>query len=157
MLRSLMKDPDSPAAIRPDTAPQHLHYALAPCPHAVSRTCMRIETDLIDSGLPVETAGRVVLVCAEALNNIVEHAHQGNRDGWIKLAIEPDGPYRVTLRDNGRPIPGGIPPLGAAVLPGQSIESLSEGGYGWLLIRSLATAVEYDHADGENMLRLTVD
>lgn len=133
-----------------------LAYALDPDLCAVSATCVQIERDLVAARLNAEQAGLVALICAEALNNIVEHAQAGKTGGWITVSIDPAPPCRVTIRDDGTPMPGGIPPKGRAVEPGQSHDSVPEGGFGWFLIRSLTEQVVYARVGAENVLTVIV-
>ncbi|MHA6326233.1 ATP-binding protein [Roseivivax sp. CAU 1753] len=133
-----------------------LRYTLDPGMGDVSRTCVQIESDLVAAGVPPENAVRMALICAEALNNIVEHAHADREGGWIRVAVRTDTPCQITFRDNGAPITDGILPQGRPAMPGQSTQSLPEGGFGWLLIRSLSSDLDYSHEDGENTLRVTL-
>ncbi|WP_126978958.1 ATP-binding protein [Frigidibacter oleivorans] len=102
--------------------------------------------------------GAVEIVLAEALNNVVEHAYAGN-DGRIalRLTVAPRE-VRIRIGDSGRPMPGLVLPRGLCphrLLHGDVCD-LPEGGFGWLLIRELASGLRYRQQDGRNLLRLVV-
>lgn len=93
------------------------------------------------------------LVLAEVLNNVAEHAYDGN-GGRVEVALcQGERGVRCLIVDEGRPMPGGIlpegrPPDGADVL----LDDLPEGGFGWHLIRSLCTDLTYVRVDEQNRL-----
>jgi serine/threonine-protein kinase RsbW len=92
------------------------------------------------------------LVLAEVLNNIVEHAHALMRS-TIELTIRaaPQG-LICTVVDCGRGMPGDCPPPGRLPeIPGE-IADLPEGGFGWHLIRLLATDLAYRRVGNRNEL-----
>lgn len=96
----------------------------------------------------------VEIVLAEAVNNIVEHAYDGLSFGALALRISLSRQsLRIDLIDWGRPLPNLAIPTGHAPDP----ESLSEGGYGWLLIRSLVSTLDYDRHADTNRLSLRFD
>ncbi len=115
-----------------------------------------MQSDLTEAGLGIDKAAKMALICAEALNNIVEHALPGRKDGWIEVLIDPAPPGRLVFRDNGGPMQGGLPRAGSAPDPHAPRQQISEGGYGWVLIHSLAACVDYTHTDGQNIVRITL-
>ncbi|QFS84450.1 hypothetical protein FIU97_16970 [Roseivivax sp. THAF40] len=137
-------------------------YPVANNPRDVRRTCVAVEADLRAAGVSSGAAARMELICAEVLNNIVEHAMPGQPDGWIELQIDLAAPGRLTFLDNGAPMPDGgrrqisDPDMSCPPDMNGPKETLPEGGYGWLLIRSLAEHVEYDRTDGKNSVRITL-
>lgn len=96
--------------------------------------------------------GTAELVLAEAMNNIVEHAYAG-QPGRIELRMQPrPGGLAVSVTDWGRPMPGGaLPPGNPPVLSAEA--DLPEGGFGWHLIRRLASGLDYRRAADRNVLR----
>lgn len=91
------------------------------------------------------------LVLAEVLNNIVEHAQAGP-EGSIDLTVRrtPWG-LACTVIDPGRRMPGNEAPAGR--LPDLSKTSdLPEGGFGWHLIRLLASNLAYRRIGDHNEL-----
>ena len=112
--------------------------------------------------LPAERAGVIEIALAEIINNIVEHAYDGRADGQIRLtaslAEEDQGPVlQFDIQDDGTALPGGMLPPGLP--PDLSVprEALPEGGFGWLLIRTLARDLEYSRQDGVNRLTAIFD
>lgn len=131
-------------------------YPVANNPRDVRRTCVAVEADLRAAGVSSDAAARMELICAEVLNNIVEHAMSDQPDGWIEVHIDPAAPGCLTFLDNGAPMPDGVPLQATGPDMSAPKETLSEGGYGWHLIRSLAEHVEYDRSDGKNSVRITL-
>lgn len=94
------------------------------------------------------------IVVAEALNNIAEHAYPAKGLGAVALRLELTGSVlRVTLVDWGVALPFGRVLAGAAPDPAD----LSEGGYGWLLIRALVRDIGYMREGGQNRLQMILD
>lgn len=100
--------------------------------------------------------GTIELVLAEVLNNISEHAY-GPRPGDVRLQMEVDAPLiRCSFSDRGRPMPAGkLPPPGLPHRPPP--RPLPEGGFGWHIIRSLASELTYSREAGCNRLSFTLD
>ncbi|MEL6450486.1 MAG: ATP-binding protein [Pseudomonadota bacterium] len=108
--------------------------------------------------LDIEEAGTVELVMAEALNNIVEHAYPaGDPAGPIDItcAHAVDG-LHLTVVDQGRGMPDGETPLGAAANLDVDLCDMPEGGFGWFLIKDLAKDVTYQRVARENHLTLRI-
>lgn len=99
------------------------------------------------SGVDVEARGRLEIVLAEVLNNIVEHAYRGD-EGSIRLDLHRRGALlRVEVEDRGLPMPGGLLPQG--LRPDlNGADGPPEGGFGWFLIRNLTEDLTYSR-DGE--------
>lgn len=94
--------------------------------------------------------GRLEIVMAEVLNNVVEHAYEG-AEGMIELQVSAEaGGLRCWVTDFGRPLAEGALP--EARLPGAGAEGLPEGGFGWYLITTLAQDITYHRVGGENRL-----
>lgn len=106
-------------------------------------------------GSDPETVDSMRLCVAEALNNIVEHAYDGAEGKPIYADVNlSDDSYEILLIDEGKPMPDGVAPSGEAEFDLDDFENLPEGGFGWMLIRSLMDVVEYERHDGCNVLRL---
>lgn len=106
--------------------------------------------------LPIAERGTAEIVLAEAMNNIVEHAY-ADASGQIDIALwlSPTD-LLCQIEDEGRPMPGGVLPVGS--LPAFSDQDgLPEGGFGWHLIRTLCRDLTYDRRDGRNRLRFYLD
>jgi serine/threonine-protein kinase RsbW len=93
----------------------------------------------------------VELVLAEVLTNVVRHACQGEAGHPIdlKLRHQPVGLF-VLVCDQGLPMPGHAAPEGRPADP----EALPEGGFGWSLIRMLASDIRYVRRRGRNRIAL---
>lgn len=115
------------------------------------------ETWLRDCGAGTEFVGDVALVLAEALNNVVEHAYKYREDGIIDVELAYKGTtLQMMIEDRGEIFPG-LPEKKTMTGPEQELHDLPEGGFGWFLIHSLTTAMEYEHQAGKNHLALKLE
>ncbi len=112
-----------------------------------------LDIALSSQGMCAEDEGAVQLVLGEVLNNIVEHAYGPDCDGEIELHCWP-GECALAFRviDGGRPLPGLRLPEGKPVNLGCALEDLPEGGFGWLLVRQLTSALAYRREADRNEL-----
>lgn len=122
------------------------------------RRGLTLAKDWLDTGrVDGEWRDRVMIVLAEVLNNVVEHAFARRAAGRIDMTVRA-GPRDVTLdiADNGAPMPGNAPP--AYRCPGVEAprDALPEGGFGWNLIHDLARDVDYRRTENVNRLRLRI-
>ena len=100
----------------------------------------------------------IEIALAEAVNNVVEHAYAGRSAGQITLRGRlRDRKVMLWVCDAGAPMPGGAVPTGGPACVDVPLEDLPEGGFGWFLIRTLASAVRYDRRSGMNSLALRFD
>jgi serine/threonine-protein kinase RsbW len=100
----------------------------------------------------------IEIILAEALNNVVEHAYEGEEGkGEIRLNMRKRGSsLMIEIRDRGRPMPNGRVPVGNhPMCEFNPKDAMPEGGYGWFLIRELVLDLIYDRKDGENILFMT--
>ena len=100
----------------------------------------------------------IVIVAAEVLNNIVEHAFAGRVEGHVDLCVtRRRNRVEVEIRDNGRPMPPDL--LNGAEIPesGGPVEDLPEGGFGWFIIHSLVDDMIYERENGLNQMGFTFD
>ncbi len=92
------------------------------------------------------------IVLAEVLNNIVEHAYCG-ADGQIEISVARQQEYLdICIKDHGRPMPNLTLPAGE-LRPLFEGQDPPEGGFGWLLIRSLTQDLRYDRVQDQNILQ----
>lgn len=99
----------------------------------------------------------VMIVMAEAVNNVVEHAFLGAEIDEIRLSVlVADKKVVVELRDKGGPIPAEL--FHRREMPDLQVETqdLPEGGFGWPILQSLSEDINYARIQGENRLRLTL-
>ena len=130
---------------------------LAADPMAVREAILVTRDHWIGAGLTEETAELVEQVLAEALNNVVEHAQMGRPDGAVELAIQQtDEGLACVIRADGAPMPDGKLPVGELADMPLNIQDLPEGGFGWFLIRALATNLEYTRISGWNFLSFEI-
>lgn len=109
-------------------------------------------------GLPAAALSDVQIALAESVNNIVEHGYDDASPGRIDLACAlSGGRLDLEICDQGRPMPGGTPPEGSAPRLCAARDDLPEGGFGWFLIRQLASSVDYSRRQGRNRLLLGFD
>lgn len=134
-----------------------LRERLDSTPEAVRDSLLHIASALDSFGLTDSDRARVEMVLAEILNNIVEHAYDGARDGWISLRIDlvPEA-VDCQLEDAGAPMPGMEPPDGRAHDLDVELDDLPEGGFGWYLIRELTQRLRYAHHGGRNQLTFRI-
>lgn len=113
---------------------------------------------LAAQGLGTADAGNIEIALAEAVNNIVEHAYADRPAGQVRLTYE-IGPGKLTLvlEDDGIGFANGTPPPGVPADLDVPRDDLPEGGFGWFLIRSLASSLTYRRHGDRNHLRLTFD
>jgi len=97
------------------------------------------------------------VVLAEVLNNIVEHAYSGRTDGWIKIEIVCNpADLRLRVSDGGIEMPGLEMPEGTHPDLDVPLQGLPEGGFGWLLIRTLTSDLSYTRQDDRNITTFRV-
>jgi serine/threonine-protein kinase RsbW len=103
------------------------------------------------SRLSNDARGRVELVLAEALNNIVEHAYD-RENGQIELRCHGAQTHLFCeIIDSGAQMPDEQLPAGLSQ-PLDENEDLPEGGFGWFLIRSLTEDLVYRRVNARNHL-----
>lgn len=123
--------------------------------HATRAVLAAIDARLDALGIDPDDRASVELIVAEVLNNIGEHAY-GGKAGPVELVIEIDRTGLVCrLSDRGVPLPGGVMAANGPP-PIQPPENLPEGGFGWHIIRCLASELRYWRQDGWNRLSFRV-
>ena len=118
-----------------------------------TRAALRaVDSTLTQAGLSAEDRENAEIVLAEVLNNITEHAYRGS-SGPVELCMMlTTGALDCTLRDRGKPMPGGVPPEGKVPQPDCPFEALPEGGFGWFIIHHLTRDLTLKSQDGWNVL-----
>ena len=127
-------------------------------PEAARAGIIAVMADLAAGGLTEEMLDRVEIVLAEAVNNVVEHAYAGRDTGDVGVDYHlSQDRLTILVTDTGHPFPEeSLPPGQPAPIDGPR-DSLPEGGFGWLLIRKLASHVSYRRHGATNLLTIGFD
>ena len=106
--------------------------------------------------LPDAERGTAEIVLAEVLNNVVEHAY-ASASGEIEVTIRvAGGALTCTITDRGNHMPGHMLPDGLLDIP-PALADLPEGGFGWHLIRALASDLAYRRVGDRNELSFRLE
>ena len=98
-----------------------------------------------------KTRDSVQIALAEVLNNVIEHGYRDASAGAVAVSLsDEDGVLRIMVTDWGHAYPDHTVPDGTLPDPTE----MSEGGYGWFLIKTLMTDVTYERQLGANHLSL---
>ena len=120
---------------------------------ALGKICDHAEAN----GSKGETLGRLEIVLAEVLNNVVEHALRNEENGDIHLTTKRlAGGWRFDIYDNGVPMPGNIIPTTTLPTTNRPRRDLPEGGFGWAIVHMLAHDLSYRRKDGGNHLAFVI-
>ncbi|MEX0318176.1 MAG: ATP-binding protein [Ruegeria sp.] len=113
---------------------------------------------LSEQGLPEAHAGDVRIALAEAINNVVEHAYIGVEAAQVQVNCALRANWlEIRISDTGLPLPDRQPPEGIPASVETELQDLPEGGFGWFLIRRLASDIRYERREGFNHLFLRFD
>lgn len=131
--------------------PPALHLIVPGTAEAVRQALQDIHASGILAPRSADLRSSAEIVLAEVLNNIVEHAY-AKRTGNIRISLSCDrSGLACCLTDCGAAMPGLALPKGDFQSLGPTVD-LPEGGFGWFLIRSLATELTYHRVGDENRL-----
>jgi serine/threonine-protein kinase RsbW len=134
-----------------------LRGVLDSTPDAVRQALRDVRGHLADHRPEPPSDASWEIVVAEVLNNIVEHAYETRPGGEIRLQLAFTAiSLQAEFTDFGRAMPCNCVPAGAPADLDVPRDALPEGGFGWFLIRSLCSRLDYVHAAGENRLQLEV-
>lgn len=130
----------------------NIYSDLRQASEAVARVGKWLEQENVES----ECIGDVMLVLAEALNNVIEHAYGSERKGDIQIKATMRAETLSTqIVDQGKPFDG--PPEKVDLnTETYDLSELPDGGYGWFLIKSLTEDIHFSHEAGKNKLTLVV-
>lgn len=120
----------------------------------VRRTLDQTQDDMRAAKVDTRLSDHAQIILGEVLNNVVEHAYAFVEGGPVELSIwlRTDGLW-CQVSDHGVPMPNGEPPAGLLrVIDPMDPQNLPEGGFGWGMVRTLATGIDYRHEDGANHL-----
>ncbi|SFM06590.1 ATP-binding protein [Shimia aestuarii] len=139
-------------------SPSPIHIELEGTPQEVRAALIRLRSKLSLPRFAHIDVGTLEIVLGEVLNNVVEHALAGRKDGRIALTCDlGENCWNVLVRDNGAPMPDNNLPSGIAPDVSIAMADLPEGGFGWSLVRMLAHDIHYHRNNGWNTLSLRVD
>lgn len=147
--------PDAPLATQ--TASTELRLILSADPAEVRKTLEVIRGARTAVHQPQGRIDEVETVLAEVLNNIVEHACAGQHGAQISITAWIDrATAEFEIIDCGAPMPGLHLPEGRPPRRLGHLAETPEGGFGWFIVRSLASDARYSRVDGKNNLRLRI-
>jgi serine/threonine-protein kinase RsbW len=128
------------------------------CPTAIRTELLAIDDALAAHGLERDRRDDVLLVLAEILNNVAEHAFPDDRSGWIacKVGWTADG-LVVETRDNGALLPPKLL-LSNRALPRREMQrgDMPETGFGWFIVHALTDDMTYEREGGTNRLTFSM-
>jgi len=105
-----------------------------------------------EHALPEALLGQLELILVEAINNVIEHAYQGQAGNDVELEIiKTDSDVQLAVYDQGVAPPDHIKQE-PADMPDEF--GLPEGGWGLGLIHALADQVIYSQENYKNKLLL---
>jgi serine/threonine-protein kinase RsbW len=136
---------------------EELHLVFLASPVSIRENLAHLMQARPLSDLSDDSRGSAELVLAEVLNNVAEHAYpEGQGPVSISLVRAAAG-ISCLIVDQGAPMPGGaLPPGVPPPAPDLALDDLPEGGFGWLLIRSLTHDLAYLRTGGCNRLSFTL-
>ncbi len=135
-----------------------IHIELEGTPKEVRYALETLRERLTERQLEACNAGTLEIVLAEVLNNVVEHALVHQSDGLISLTGNYDAnSWFLKVRDNGAPMPEDQIPSGKPPEVDTDLMDLPEGGFGWMMVRTLARDIVYARTDeGWNELTFSI-
>lgn len=123
----------------------------------VRRGLDRVNTVLAANGYDADLRGSAEILLAEVMNNIVKHAYVESGRGTINVvvrAVEAALLFKIT--DKGVPLPDHAVRPNNYDLINTPVQDLPEGGFGWGLIRQIATNLDYHREEGKNILTFEI-
>ncbi len=126
-------------------------------PFAVRRVLIDLRQRWLADGTPTVLCDTGEQVLAEALNNVVEHAHADRNYGRIDIETTfSRAGLAFCIRDDGAPMPDEELPMGKLAELSGGRDDLPEGGFGWVMIRTLTRDLLYMRQDGWNQLNFRI-
>lgn len=123
--------------------------------HATRAVLVELSAQLTELGIDEDDRASAELILAEVLNNICEHAYAG-QGGPVEMVVDIRRSGLVCqMCDRGRAFPGGTPP-GSGLPLVDPPDNVPEGGFGWHIIRCLASDLHYQRQGGWNRLSFRV-
>ncbi len=106
-----------------------------------------LSNSIVKTGLSRKEENKVILAVDEAITNIMEHAYENRREGWIDITIKAnDKELRITIQDSGKRFDPN------SIEDPDVFEHVKEGrkeGLGIFLMRQVMDEVQYRFKEGE--------
>ncbi|MCM2562793.1 ATP-binding protein [Lutimaribacter sp. EGI FJ00015] len=117
------------------------------------RDALRLLLGYLDPlDLPIDQVATIQIVLAEVLNNVTEHAYDSDGGLICMQANVVEAGLSVTIRDRGAALPPKL--ILSEGSGGFDPQALPEGGFGWHLIRSLASELAHCRQARWNELKI---
>lgn len=140
-----------------DQNPKSLKLDFPSCEFEVRKALKQLACALEELGIGADVIGSAEVVLGEVLNNIVEHAYGSSAQGRIVMTLTLRvADLRFLVVDEGRALPMKELPHGILPRLDGPLEGLPEGGFGWYLVRKLATDLTYQRKAGHNELGFSI-
>lgn len=134
-----------------DTSEAKVQLSCACALSDIRAALIRLESALVTLDIPTQWAIDLKIILAEALTNIARHSGLTKADA-ITLELRRDKDcLTCTIIDHGRAFD---PTFLGQTTPDP--QALSEGGYGWFMIRSLTRSLTYTRHNDENRLGFSI-
>lgn len=153
-----MTDPTTPSMPQPADKPvRRASFMFEATLEDVSRVAQALRF-FIPPEVPEDAKSEMEIGVVEAMTNIVKHGYGSSEHGVIEVSYSLSaGVITIELRDQGKPI-------SSEMLFGsddavfdfdpQDIDSLPESGMGMALMRNTFDQIDYESANGSNLLRM---
>lgn len=153
-----MTDPTTPSMPLPAEKPvRRASFMFEATLEDVSRVAQALRF-FIPPEVPEEAKSEMEIGVVEAMTNIVKHGYGSSEHGVIEVSYSLSaGVITIELRDQGKPISS------EALFGGddtvfdfdpEDIENLPESGMGMSLMRNTFDQIDYESANGSNLLRM---
>lgn len=114
------------------------------------REALKTVNKLLEDIVAIEQMAAIELCMAETLNNIVEHGYKEKAGGRINIQVErSNAVVCFSVSDTGHP----NLVMSEQALPDASFDpdAMADGGYGFSLMQTIASRLDYRRVDGVNV------
>ncbi|MCP5088919.1 MAG: ATP-binding protein [Rhodobacteraceae bacterium] len=131
-----------------------LNRIIKSCQSTVGDLVSELDGKLRTRGFASDQVGDSCVILAEALNNVIEHGYQLEKDGDIAINLSATKEcLQILIRDRGPSYR--VPEAKTFTEPAtDDLEQLPEGGFGWGLIHTLSDKVELRRKNDSNYLKI---
>jgi len=131
-----------------------LHFVISSNMESVVMLSEKIYEECLFNKIDKDFSAMLRLALVEALNNVVEHAFEGEKNHEIDVYVTFFyKKIRIRITDNGYPNHNGVKPVKQDINP-EDIMNIPEGGYGLHIIHQLMDEVNYYRKNNINFLIL---